>query len=105
MKWKFLPALLSFLLIMLIGIYYILDPETNEFNETERSRLGGKYIKLSEGITHYKLEGQDDGELVVLVHGGTVPMWTWDRQVQSLKEAGFKVLGGWADGGRTPATY
>ena len=92
MKWKSLPILLAFSLIVLIGIYIILDPETNEFSEAERARLGGTYIKLSEGITHYKLEGKDGGKLVVLVHGGTVPMWTWDNQVQSLKDTGFKVL-------------
>ena len=92
MKWKSLPILLVFCLIVLIGIYIILDPETNELSEAERARLGGTYVKLSEGITHYKLEGRDGGKLVVLVHGGTVPMWTWDNQVQSLKDAGFKVL-------------
>lgn len=92
MKWVYVPVLLAFLLIVLIGIYYILDPETNELNQAERERLGGTYIKLSEGITHYQLEGKDGGDLVVLVHGGRVPMWTWDKLVQSLKDAGFKVL-------------
>lgn len=92
MKWKSLPILIAFSLIVLIGIYIILDPETNEFSEAERARLGGTYVNLSEGVTHYKLEGRDGGKLVVLVHGGTVPMWTWDNQVQSLKDAGFKVL-------------
>jgi len=92
MKWKSIPILLAFSLIVLIGIYILLDSETNEFSETERARLGGTYVNLSEGITHYKLEGRDGGKLVVLVHGGTVPMWTWDKQVQSLKDAGFKIL-------------
>jgi pimeloyl-ACP methyl ester carboxylesterase len=92
MKWKRLPILLALLIIVLVGIYYILDPEKNELNETERARLEGTYIKLSDGTTHYNLEGQDDGEVVVLVHGATVPMWTWDKQVKFLKDAGFKVL-------------
>ncbi len=92
MKWQYVSVLLAFLSIMLIGIYYILNPETNELNEAERARLGGTYTKLSDGITHYKLEGKDGGKLVVLVHGGRVPMWTWDKQVESLKDAGFKVL-------------
>ena len=59
MKWKLLPVLFAFLLVVLIGIYYILDPEENELNETERAKLGGTYIKLSQGMTHYKLEGKD----------------------------------------------
>ena len=70
----------------------MLDPEANELDEPERTRLGGTYLKLSGGTTHYKLEGPVDGKVVVLVHGGTVPMWTWDKQVQSLRKIGYRVL-------------
>lgn len=91
MNSKLLLVLLVLLIIVLVGVYHILDPEKNELNETERAKLGGTYIKLSDGITHYQLEGPDDGVPVVLVHGATVPMWTWDKQFQALKTAGFKV--------------
>ena len=91
MKYKWLSAFFG-LVIILIGIYHILDPENIELNETVRANLGGTYIRLSDGITHYKLEGPNDGKLVVLVHGGTVPMWTWDKQVKALKTAGYRVL-------------
>jgi pimeloyl-ACP methyl ester carboxylesterase len=30
--------------------------------------------------------------MVVLVHGGTIPLWTWDRQVPVLIAAGYRVL-------------
>jgi pimeloyl-ACP methyl ester carboxylesterase len=43
-------------------------------------------------VTHYKLEGPENGKIVVLVHGGTIPLWTWDKQIQALSEAGFRVL-------------
>ena len=56
MKWQYVPVLLAFLLIMPIGIYYILNPETNELNEAERARLGGTYIKLSDGITNWRVK-------------------------------------------------
>ena len=92
MKLKWFSVLLAILLILSIGIYYMLDPEANELDEPERSRLGGTYLKLSGGTTHYKLEGPVDGQVVVLVHGGTVPMWTWDKQVQSLRKLGYRVL-------------
>ena len=92
MKLKWFSVLLAILLILSIGIYYMLDPETNELDESERARLGGTYLKLSGGTTHYKLEGPVDGKVVVLVHGGTIPMWTWDKQVQSLRKLGYRVL-------------
>ncbi|MBN2538768.1 MAG: alpha/beta hydrolase [Deltaproteobacteria bacterium] len=90
MKW--LSALFVVLVLVLVGIYYIIDPEKNELNEAVRAGLGGTYIKLSDGMTHYKLEGPDNGKVVVLVHGGTVPIWTWDKQVQALNRAGFRTL-------------
>jgi pimeloyl-ACP methyl ester carboxylesterase len=49
-------------------------------------------IALSHGDTHYDLTGPTDGRPVVLLHGGSVPMWTWDRQVPALAGAGFRVL-------------
>ena len=91
MKYKWLWAFIG-LLIILIGIYHILDPENNELNEIVRASLGDTYIRLSNGITHYKLDGPNDGKVVVLVHGGTVPIWTWEKQVKTLKDAGYRVL-------------
>jgi len=92
MKWKWLSVSLAVLIILLVGLYWVFDPEKNELNETTRARLGGKYIRLSDGFTHYKLEGPERGRVAVLVHGGTIPIWVWDKQVPALMEAGFKVL-------------
>jgi pimeloyl-ACP methyl ester carboxylesterase len=92
MKWKWLAAFLIGLFVVAIGIYLILDPEINELNEAARAKLGGTYIKLSDGMTHYKLEGPQDAKVVVLVHGATIPMWTWDKQIPALTKAGFRVL-------------
>ncbi len=91
MRYKWLWAFLGFLII-LFGIYHILDPENNQLDETARAGLGGTYIRLSDGMTHYKLEGPNDGKVVVLVHGGTVPIWTWDKQAKALKDAGYRIL-------------
>lgn len=44
------------------------------------------------GATHYELTGPEDGPLVVLLHGATIPMWVWDCQVPALIQAGFRVL-------------
>jgi pimeloyl-ACP methyl ester carboxylesterase len=92
MKWKWLAAFFIGLFVLAVGIYWILDPEVNELNETTRTKLGGSYIQLSDGVTHYRLEGPPGAKTVVLVHGATVPMWNWDQQVQALTAAGFRVL-------------
>ena len=92
MKWKWIPVSLAVLTILLVAIYWVFDPENNELNETNRGKLGGTYVSLSDGVTHYKLEGTEKGRVVVLVHGGTVPIWVWDKQIPNLIKAGFKVL-------------
>lgn len=51
-----------------------------------------KSVQLSFGNTDYELTGPEAGPLVVLLHGGSIPMWTWDRQVPVLVNAGFRVL-------------
>ncbi|OQX99374.1 MAG: hypothetical protein B6I20_10030 [Bacteroidetes bacterium 4572_117] len=92
MKLKKLAVILGIMLFVLVGIYYILDPETKELNKKERKKLGGAYIELSDGFTHYKLEGAENGQLVVLVHGGTIPKWAWDNQIEALTAIGCRVL-------------
>jgi len=92
MKWKWISVSFAVLIILLVGVYWIFDPEKNELNENVRATLGGRYTRLSDGMTHYKMQGPEKGRVVVLVHGGTVPIWTWDKQVPALIKAGFKVL-------------
>lgn len=50
------------------------------------------HVQLATGSTHYELAGPATGRLVVLVHGGSLPMWTWDRQMAPLAAAGFRIL-------------
>ena len=66
--------------------------EVNTLTSQLRARAGGSYAVLGSGITHYELQGPDTGRVVVLVHGSFLPMWTWDRQISVLADAGFRVL-------------
>jgi len=88
-----LLASLTTLVVILLGVsYFALGPEKNTLDEAEREALGGTYVKLSNGTTHYKLAGPPLGKVVVLVHGGTAPMWAWEYQTKVLNEAGFRTL-------------
>lgn len=68
------------------------EREIKEMNDTVRAARGGTYVKLSGGVTHYDLAGPADGDVVVLIHGASLSMWVWDRQVEALVNAGFRVL-------------
>lgn len=41
---------------------------------------------------HYELSGPANGELVVLVHGFSVPAYIWDSTVVGLVDEGYQVL-------------
>jgi len=80
------------LLMILLLVYIAADREKRELNDDERVRLGGTYLKLSGGITHYEITGPAEGKVVVFVHGFSVPMFSWDLQAKALAGAGFRVL-------------
>ena len=92
MNFKKIFIITAIVFAVLISVYYLLNPENRTFNESERTKLGGTYIQLSDGFTHYSLSGNDSSKLVVLVHGGTIPIWTWDELTKDLINAGYRVL-------------
>ncbi len=87
----FLWILLA-LVLLLAGLYLILDVEKLDLTNTERDNAAGDFIELSDGMVHYQLEGPADSPLVVLVHGFSVPAYIWDPTFSALKEAGHQVL-------------
>jgi pimeloyl-ACP methyl ester carboxylesterase len=85
--------------VLFMGLFLLCKPsaeyppwETVDLTDQLRQQAGGSYVALSNGLTHYELSGPDTGRVVVLVHGSTLPSWTWDRQVNVLTGAGFRVL-------------
>jgi pimeloyl-ACP methyl ester carboxylesterase len=75
-----------------LSIYASADIEKKDLDDAARTQQGGTYVKLPDGITHYELTGPETGQVVVLVHGMSVPMYGWDAQVEPLTQAGFRVL-------------
>jgi pimeloyl-ACP methyl ester carboxylesterase len=66
--------------------------ETKELNETTRKMLGGSFIALPDGVTHFQLSGPENGIPVVLVHGFSVPSFIFDPTFEFLVNSGFRVL-------------
>lgn len=51
-----------------------------------------QFATLSGGVCHFRMDGPDDGPVVLLVHGATVPEWEFDRLRPYLVEAGFRTI-------------
>ena len=69
-----------------------MEYESIELNDTTRESLPGEFIQLSEGFVHYELDGPVEGDVVVLVHGFSTPLFVWDPVFENLVKEGFRVL-------------
>ncbi len=90
--WAWVIAAVILVAAVLFTVYAASDIEKNELNDITRARIGGSFIPLSQGVTHFELKGPETGQPVVLVHGSTIPMYIWDQQMDDLANAGFRVL-------------
>lgn len=88
-------SLLSILVLALLVafiLYTVKNPEVKTLDDAARKNAPGSFAQLSQGVTHYQLQGPDTGKLVVLVHGFSVPYYIWDSTSTALVKAGYRVL-------------
>ena len=79
-------------MIALIIAWFYFNDENKHLNAEVRAQFDEQFIDLPAGTVHYELSGPIDGEVVVLVHGFSVPAYIWDPTFDALKQAGFRVL-------------
>jgi len=87
-----LALLLSLAALVLSVLYLCSNLETQNLDETARQQAPGQFIELPGGLVHYQLGGPDTGQVVVLIHGFSVPYYIWESTYKTLVEAGFRVL-------------
>jgi pimeloyl-ACP methyl ester carboxylesterase len=69
-----------------------MEYESIELTNEIRESLPGKFIEISDGFVHYELEGPSNGNIVVLVHGFSSPLFVWDPTFKFLAKEGFRIL-------------
>ena len=89
-----LTATIVGLIVLLWALYVIADPEKRNLDSVARAATPGAFAMLSDGYTHYELGGpaSEEGRLVVLAAGFSVPYYIWDPTFNALTTAGFRVL-------------
>lgn len=85
-------ALIAIIVLAINGLYLLVDTEKFTLDEDARKNVAGSFVQLSDGITHYELDGPDSGKVVVLVHGFSVPYYIWDSTYVKLVNEGYRVL-------------
>ncbi len=66
--------------------------ESLQLSKTLRSEMLGRFVHLSDGVTHYEVQGPIDGPVIIFIHGFSVPYFIWDPTFHTLAEAGFRVI-------------
>src|SRR5687767_7194894 len=85
------------------------DQERRVLEEAARAAAPGRFIPLTDGVTHYRTAGAHGDPPVVLVHGFNGPMTAWNKNVDALAGGGSRVVAydlygrGWSD--RPDARY
>jgi pimeloyl-ACP methyl ester carboxylesterase len=72
--------------------YFVASDEDRRLDAAARRTLRGSFVALSDGVTHYELAGPEDGALVLLVGGITIPLSYWDRTAERLHARGLRTL-------------
>ena len=74
---------------------FLLSDEISEkfkINGNVRGSSPGKFIRLSEGFTHYEISGEMDKPVVLFIHGFSVPYYMWDKTFYTVAEAGYMAI-------------
>ena len=86
------------LLIVLAAISYpAADWLRVPMDDTARAALtqagkADRFVPLTAGVMHVRVQGPEDGPAVLLVHGATIGGFAFDRWIKPLSEAGFRVI-------------
>lgn len=79
-------------LVLLAVLHLIKRTERIPMDARTRKSAPGQFVGLSDGVTHYELKGPEDGKIVVLIPGATLPTWVWNYLDMKLAESGYRVL-------------
>ena len=93
---------------VLIATYWWAGRSQQVMDEAARAEAPGAFLDVPGGKLHYLVQGPEDGEIVVMVHGFSTPSFIFEQNAAALVEAGFRVVRydqfgrGWADRPKGP---
>ena len=66
--------------------------ETKQLNDEVRKSAGGSFVSLPDGITHYEISNPEKENIVVFIHGFSVPYFIFDPTFEFLTRSGLCAL-------------
>lgn len=68
------------------------ENKLKDMSESERENRPGKLILLKHGQTHYELDEEADGPLLVCLHGWSTASYVWEPLKPFFRKIGYRVL-------------
>ncbi len=88
-----LKIVVSLVIVIVVAFLVLGQPDENiDIGELRAAEKDLTLVTLADGVTRYQLEGPKSGPLILLIHGGREPAWTWDEVVPVLHMAGIRTL-------------
>ena len=87
-----LVGCLAALILVMAGAYFYSQFKLKDLTPEVRATLPGEFVQLKDGVISYYWQGPEKGNIVVLVHGFSIPKFVWDGNVDALTAAGNRVL-------------
>lgn len=97
-------------LVFLAALPWLAERWRRAMNRAARRVAPGRFVRLSDGDTHYEWHGAAHGPVLILTHGLTTPSWVFAGLVRGLGMMGYRVLSydlygrGFSDRPRRPQT-
>ena len=73
-------------------VFKVKTTEIQNMDEAARKNVPGKFVALTDGVTHYDDAGSAAAKTIILIHGYSVPYYIWDNTYSSLVQQGFRVI-------------
>jgi len=92
----------------LLVIYWWAGKDLKALDAEARMEAPGQFLEVTDGTLHYRVEGPEDGETVVMVHGFSTPSFIFEQNAAALVNAGYRVVRydhfgrGWSDRPKGP---
>ncbi|MCK5809061.1 alpha/beta hydrolase [bacterium] len=89
---------MQIMLIFIVGgialfiLYKVLDREKMAMDEEARKDAPGSFVALSKGVTHYEIRGQRNSNAIVLIHGISLPSYSWSTFADDIAAGGYRVI-------------
>jgi pimeloyl-ACP methyl ester carboxylesterase len=105
---RLLLSMAGLLVAVVLVTYWWAGRDLEILDAAARVDAPGQFLKVTDGTLHYLVEGPEDGETVVMVHGFSTPSFIFEQNAAALAAEGYRVVRfdhfgrGWSDRPKGP---